>query len=170
MTLYHYSNKKNKVKLQAHNIYSRIVILSKNYVKELNIIIEKDFTISFEIFSLFLIMFFKASNEVKLNDFDKIKEELMNIFIKDLDTHFREVGIGDISIGKYVKAYVRKFYFRVKIFDQILDSQDKKEFKKFLSSINNEILSEEIFKSVFDHFDKIKEKLKNNQFEGYLIE
>ena len=33
----------------------------------------------------------------------------MSNFINDLDKSFREVGIGDMSIGKYVKKYVKKF-------------------------------------------------------------
>ena len=40
--------------------------------------------------------------ETNNNDYD----------IEDLDKALREIGIGDMSIGKYVKKYVKKFYYR----------------------------------------------------------
>ena len=48
----------------------------------------------------------------------KINEELVSLFISDLDESLREKGIGDMSIGKYVKSYVKKFYFRISKFPE----------------------------------------------------
>ena len=33
----------------------------------------------------------------------------MDSFVKDLDQHYREQGIGYMSIGNYVKKHVKKF-------------------------------------------------------------
>ena len=41
---------------------------------------------------------------------------MVSLFIADLDESLREKGIGDMSIGKYVKSYVKKFYFRISKF------------------------------------------------------
>ena len=46
----------------------------------------------------------------------KINDELVSLFISDLDESLREKGIGDMSIGKYVKSHVKKFYYRVSKF------------------------------------------------------
>ena len=48
--------------------------------------------------------------------YSKVNDELVSLFISDLDESLREKGIGDMSIGKYVKSYVKKFYFRISKF------------------------------------------------------
>ena len=40
-----------------------------------------------------------------------------------------------MSIGKYVKKHVKKFYYRIKIIDPILDSCDENKFVNFLNSL-----------------------------------
>ena len=50
------------------------------------------------------------------NMYLKVNDELISLFILDLDESMREKGIGDMSIGKYVKSYVKKFYFRLSKF------------------------------------------------------
>ena len=77
----------------------------------------KDFKTSFEIVSIFLIMFIRKNLlEVNRKQYLKVNEELVSLFILDLDESLREKGIGDMSIGKYVKSYVKKFYFRISKF------------------------------------------------------
>ena len=46
----------------------------------------------------------------------KVNDKLISLFISDLDESLREKGIGDMSIGKYVKSHVKKFYYRVSKF------------------------------------------------------
>ena len=54
------------------------------------------------------------------------------IFISDLDDSLRIVGIGDMSIGKYVKSYVKKFYFRVSKFPDNNNLYKNKSFLEYL--------------------------------------
>jgi len=71
----------------------------------------------------------------------KVNDELVSLFISDLDESLRAKGIGDISIGKYVKSYVKKFYFRVKKFpdDNNLYKNDSfMEYLKITDIIKNE--------------------------------
>ena len=60
----------------------------------------------------------------------------LNLFVKDLDYSFRAKGIGDIKIGKYVKSYVKKFYFRVSKLEIIFKNNDQKEFERFVKNLN----------------------------------
>ena len=49
----------------------------------------------------------------------------MNLFTSDLDYSFRLYGIGDMNIGKNVKFYLKKFYFRVSTYEKIFDNYNR---------------------------------------------
>ena len=55
--------------------------------------------------------------------------------VNDLDSSLRDIGISDMSIGKYVKKYVKKFYYRLKILDPIFENDDNEEFYNYLNSL-----------------------------------
>ena len=60
----------------------------------------------------------------------------MNLFIIDIDHTLREKGIGDMSIGKYVKAYVKKIYYRISKLDRMILEEDYLNFNKYIKMIN----------------------------------
>ena len=170
MSLYHFFNKKNKVKSKAENIYFQIINISKEYINEINHPINQDFKTTFEIFCLFLIMYFKISKELRYDKFEKVNLELMNIFRKDLENYFRELGIGDMSIGKYVKSYIKKFYYRIKKLDIIYDSDNFEEINEFLSILGNKVLVQKIANSLLQKYINLKNEMKNYKIGGYFIE
>ena len=66
----------------------------------------------------------------------KVNEELVSLFILDLDESLREKGIGDMSIGKYVKSYVKKFYFRISKFPNDNNLYKNEYFIEYLRITN----------------------------------
>tara|TARA_Y100000590_G_scaffold418185_1_gene518632 strand:- start:1045 stop:1572 length:528 start_codon:yes stop_codon:yes gene_type:complete len=136
--LIHYFNKKeNKDKLEANRIYQLLIknlrIIANN--KELSI--KKDFNTSFELMSIILFVIFFNYNKKIENK--KICQNLINLYISDLDISLREIGIGDISIGKYVKSYVKKLYYRISKYEKIFINNNYDEFEKFIKKINIQI-------------------------------
>ena len=70
-----------------------------------------------------------------------MNDELLSLFISDLDESLREKGIGDMSIGKYVKSYVKKFYFRISKFpvdNNLYRNEAFIEYLKFTDLFKNE--------------------------------
>ena len=89
----------------------------------------------------------------------KVNDELMSLFISDLDESLREKGIGDMSIGKYVKSYVKKFYYRIRKFpddNNLYNNQSFIEYLKMIDSIKNDDYSNvsRIFNEKFAEFRK----------------
>ncbi len=113
MILHYFKKKENIEKEIALNIYKNILTKSKFYLKNNNFFINKDYNTSFEVISLSLIIKISININNNIKNYRKINEELIKLFISDLDDSLREKGIGDMSIGKYVKSYVKKFYFRL---------------------------------------------------------
>ncbi len=173
MILHYFKNKENKDKEIADFIYVNIINCSKNILNSKLNEINKGLNISFEISSIILISIFIGSKKRNLKDWKNINQELMNIFTRDLDHSMRLSGISDMNIGKYVKGYVKKFYFRIKKFEKIYQKNDFILFNKYflslklLSDNNNMEILENIFIDL-KILSKRSQILKNERllFEG----
>ena len=146
MILQYFKKKENKEQIIAINQYKKIISESTVFLNDNNFFIAKDYKTSFEIVSIFLIMFIRKnlldSNRKK---YLKVNDELVSLFIADLDESLRAKGIGDMSIGKYVKSYVKKFYFRISKFPSDNNLYNNKYFIEYLK-ITNLIKSDDYVK------------------------
>ena len=133
MILQYFKKKENKEQIIANEQYKKILFESKIFLDENNFFKIKNYKVSFEIVSIFLIMFIKKNLlEVDRKLFSIVNDELVSIFISDLDESLREKGVGDMSIGKYVKSYVKKFYFRLSKFPVDNNLYKNKSFIEYL--------------------------------------
>ena len=106
-------------------IYLETIISVKRISKKLYLTEKLNFNHTFEITSLLLFcIFFGSKRSLKPNKNDLQNNQiLMDYFIRDIDHSLRLSGIGDMSIGKYVKTYVKKFYFRVSQLDKLFSTK-----------------------------------------------
>ena len=160
MILQYFKKKENKYKIKSDNIYFNIlnkskILLNKKYFKEIN------FNASFELISILLIFFLKFLKDKDLSSKKRVSEELMKNLVNDLDKSLRDAGISDMSIGKYVKKYVKKFYYRLKILDPIFEKDNHLEFLHYLNSLEfiDKNISEDLANDLLQFFSQIK---KNN--------
>ena len=137
MILHYFKKKENKEQIIATQQYKKILLESNIFLNENNFFKIKDFKTSFEIVSIFLIMFIRKNlTEENRKTFLKVNDELVSLFISDLDESLREKGIGDMSIGKYVKSYVKKFYYRISKFPTDNNLYKNKFFIEYLKFTN----------------------------------
>lgn len=52
-------------------------------------------------------------------------QELFDLMFVDVDLNLRELGVGDLSVGKYVKRLARNFYARLAALDAALASGER---------------------------------------------
>ncbi len=137
MILQYFKKKENKEQIIATQQYKQILYESNIFLNDNNFFITKDYKTSFEIISIFLIMFIRIN--LLQNNRKKyliVNDELVSLFIADLDESLREKGIGDMSIGKYVKSYVKKFYFRISKFPEDNNLYNNETFIHYLKITN----------------------------------
>jgi Uncharacterized conserved protein len=151
MFLQYFKIKRNNYKKQTLSIYQEIVNHSNNFIK--NSLYNKDYNYDevFEIFSIVTVFFLKKLKDTNTKTNNEISQKIIDYFIKDLDQNFREKGIGDMSIGKYVKKYVKKFYYRLKILDDILRENENINFDNYIKKFGI---------SDYGNINKISEDLK----------
>ena len=136
MFLKYFNLKKNNLNNQSSSFYKEIVNHSNNLIK--NDINDENvnFNDVFEIFSIIIIFYLKKLKDKNTSDSKIISQEIVDSFVSDLDQHFREQGIGDMSIGKYVKKYVKKFYYRLKILDAVFKKNKELDLNEYLNKID----------------------------------
>ena len=100
MILQYFKKKENKEQIIATKQYKQVIFESKIFLNDNNFFITKDYKTSFEIVSIFLIMFIRKNLlEDKREQFLKVNEKLVSLFVSDLDESLREKGIGDMSLS-----------------------------------------------------------------------
>ena len=142
MILQYFKKKENKDQIIATEQYKKILYESSIFLNENNFFKIKNYKVSFEIVSIFIIMFIRKNLlEYDQKLYVKVNDELVSLFISDLDESLREKGVGDMSIGKYVKSYVKKFYYRIKKFpndNNLYKNQSFIEYLKMTGLIKND--------------------------------
>ncbi|MBT3776942.1 MAG: hypothetical protein HOI06_05715 [Pelagibacteraceae bacterium] len=160
MILQYFKKKENEYKITADKLYLEILHKARLIIKK-NYFIEINFDSSFEIITILLVFYIKNFNKDDSMKKNKVNEELIKIFISDLDKSMREIGIGDMSIGKHVKKYVKKFYYRVKILDPLINDLLSNEFIDYLNSLklininNTQVMRQDLI-VIFKELEKIK--------------
>ena len=96
----------------------------------------------------------------------------MDYFIRDIDHSLRLSGIGDMSIGKYVKTYAKKFYFRVSQLDKLFSTNEdiNNKFNEYLIKYNIIFkTSEDNYKDILiNDLKKLIERSQNQKINQYL--
>ncbi len=54
-----------------------------------------------------------------------LAQELFDIMFSDMDQNIREMGVGDLGVGKRIKAMVRAFYGRIAAYEAGLEGNDE---------------------------------------------
>ena len=174
MILHYFRKKENIDQDSATLIYAEIIDMVNFFFNNCEKSIEKNFLNTFYITSFFLMITFyisKSSKSSKDNKSKNISQFLMNDFINDIDHTLTLEGIGEMKIGKYVKFYVKKFYFYLGIFDKNVKKDNTLYLNDFF--INNPVFKDFSIKLVdieiiYKLIQKLISFLKKYQFSSSL--
>lgn len=78
----------------------------------------------FEMISVHLILYFRASNAAG-ETAARVAQEIVDAFFEDIDHSIRELGVGDTSVPKRMKRLGRMFYGRTKSYEDAIAAGDE---------------------------------------------
>ena len=128
-----FKNKKKKIKSTAYLIYKKIVLHTRNktFYKKLKV----PDTIDGRFDLIILHFYFVHTVLFKKNILEnKIYEEILNIMLKDFDSNLREIGVGDLSVGKKIFQMSEAIAGRIEAY-----SKSKKNKNMLYKSLNRNV-------------------------------
>ena len=60
-------------------------------------------------------------------------QAIFDLFFRDMDQAMREMGVGDLGVGKKVKKMAEAFYGRVHAYDQSIEDENSKALQETLA-------------------------------------
>ena len=122
---------------QINNIVENIIKISGSKIFYDQYKIPKNFLSRFEIIVVFV---FLLHNRLKNERNCKIKlQKVYDCLFDYIDISLRQIGVGDLSVGKKIAILAKKFTFRIKTYEKSFENDFndiKKPIKKYIYNNN----------------------------------
>jgi len=124
--------RKPKLTEPVYAVYNAIVAQSRRAVFYADWGVPDTLTGRFDMISLHAALVFRRlrSSEQQSRDF---AQNVFDCFFKDMDRSLREMGVGDLSIGKRIEKMGGLFYGTLSNLSEILDAGDRARLIGFIS-------------------------------------
>ena len=98
----------------------------------------------------------------------KLSQELFDVMFGDMDKNMREMGVGDLGVGRKIKALAKSFYGRIKAYDDAIAGTDGATMTEALKRnlyLDCEPTEAQVV-AVADYIGREIQSSKNWSFEG----
>ena len=108
---------------RAHRLYQSIVAQSRTPAFYSDLGVPDTLDGRFDMIVLHLALVFRRLR-MEGSDGEALVQVVFDVMIDDMDQSLREMGVGDLSVGRRVKEMARAFYGRAAAYDDALASDD----------------------------------------------
>jgi len=143
------------------NVYNNLINLTRNKDLYKNLNREDNFSDRLTLFLLHFAFFLK---NFKNEENKEILQEIYDFNFRQLELSIREIGYGDQSINKKMKAYINLFHSMVSeihFWDTLNKSEKLNKISLFLSEFHN-------IEHLFEYFDEFNDNLLKKNLNYYL--
>ncbi|MBX7146740.1 MAG: hypothetical protein K1X44_05465 [Alphaproteobacteria bacterium] len=114
--------KKSSSKNIAWDLYTKVVEQARHPVFYNKFFVPDTLDGRFELIILHIYTLmhqFKSRQNTKI-----LNQELFDVLFQDMDYNLREMGAGDLGVGRRIKIMIQAFYGRIKAYDQAFSDSD----------------------------------------------
>lgn len=108
---------------QTHAVYARVVEAARHEVFYRDWAVRDDKDGRFEMLSLHLFLMLERLRQEPCQDLDDdaalIGQFLSEVAVADLECNLREMGVGDLTVGKRVQKYTKRQYARFLLYREL---------------------------------------------------
>ena len=113
----------------AEALYARVVAHSRSPVFFRNGGVADTVDGRFDILALHVYLLLRRLQAGQEND---LSQQIFDLFFANLDTGLREMGVGDLTVGKRIRGMAEAFYGRAKAYDLALKSRSPQDMRDAL--------------------------------------
>ncbi len=168
--------KKKKLNNSAHDLFSEVIAQSRLPAFYTDLNVEDSLDGRFDLMSLHMTMLlYKLDQHNQVEKVKKLKRMLQEIMFDNLDLTVREIGVGDLGVGKKIKTMAEAFYGRMMTYQNALESEDMAQMSDALKrnlyrekNVEDKILNG-MLKYVFDQWRGITSQDIESIISGKII-
>lgn len=135
----------SKENAEVKKFYNEIVALARNTSLYINGGVPDTLDGRFELIILHIHFFIRRLTKAGPKEV-KFSQDIINYMIKDFDRSLREMGVGDLSVGKKIKFMVSAYYGRANAYDSCIKNKN----------IFSEALRKNLYGTIHPKDDEVK--------------
>jgi len=116
---------KKKYNDNAINLYAKIIAQARNESFYISYGVPDTVNGRFGLITLHMFIVLRRLKELG-SEGSSLSQDLFDTMFSDMDQNLREMGVGDLSVGKKVKALAAAFFGRIKAYDEGIIYKDRK--------------------------------------------
>ena len=159
----------------GHKLFSLVIKQSRLVVFYEELAVEDNLDGRFDLMSLHMAMILqKLDQNKKSKDATKLKQVFQEIMFDNLDLTLREIGVGDMGVGKKIKVMAEAFYGRMIAYQNLFGAKNPEKMLNVLQrnlyrerKVDIEILKT-MTKYVYDQYDFVENESIENVMIGDL--
>ena len=146
-----------KVKSQETTLYNNILLLSRNELFYTKFDLSDTFQNRIHLIFIHIsFIFVKTKIDMKDKEYKTFYQKLFDFLFKQIELNMREVGYGDVSVNKYMKALIKSFYNILLYCDNYKNEKQESKnifFSRYLkTNITQKMANNEPLIEYFDKF------------------
>lgn len=160
----------------AHTLFSKVIEQSRIPFFYTNYDVEDTLDGRFDLMALHMsLLIYKLDQSVGVKKVPELKRLLQEAMFDNLDLTMREVGVGDLGVGKKVKVMAEAFYGRIKVYQEIIDKGSRQAMQEAIKrnlyrerAVDNEVVIK-IVEYYFQQWDNVNQQRLSDVMSGDLI-
>jgi len=117
--------KKKRLNNAAHSLFCVVIEQSRHAAFYQNSAVEDTLDGRFDVMAIHMTMIlYKLDQHKEFEDAKVIKRNLQETMFDNLDLSLREIGVGDLGVGKKIKVMAEAFYGRMKVYQALFENKN----------------------------------------------
>ncbi|MDG1995043.1 MAG: ubiquinol-cytochrome C chaperone family protein [Emcibacteraceae bacterium] len=168
--------KNKKLNDSAHGLFSSVINQSREKVFYEKFLVEDSLDGRFDLMALHMALLLdKFDRNDELRDVPKMKRIIQEIMFDNLDLTLREIGVGDLGVGKKIKIMAEAFYGRMMVYQELLSKNNVVEMTEaikrnlYRGKDIDESTVEEMTSYMFVQYENTKEQDIDKIMSGEIV-